>query len=105
MPILGDAAYVVGYWQDLGIVECGGMGPVPLSACEIMAWQHGTGNELQFWEFNALRQMSRAYLSQAHDSEKIECPPPFGAPEQTVDRELVGKQISSMFKSMIQAKT
>lgn len=105
MPILGDAAYVVGYWHDLGIVECGGMGPVPLSAREIMAWQHGTGNELQFWEFNALRQMSRAYLSQAHDSEKIECPPPFGAPEQTVDRELVGKQISSMFKSMIQAKT
>ena len=38
MPDVGDAHYLITYWQDLGMVEMGAMGPVPLSAREINSW-------------------------------------------------------------------
>jgi len=104
MPDVGDAAYLIAYWQELGMVELGGMGPIPLSAKEVCAWCDGSGVALCSWEFKIIREMSRAYLSQAHDSQQIDCPAPYGAPENTFDRAVLSKGISSLFKSMIKAK-
>lgn len=104
MPDVGAAAYLVDYWHDVGLVSVGGMGPAPLTSVELMAWQEGRGFHLQPWEFHILREMSRAYLAQAHASEKPECPPPFGDPVNEFDREVVSKKVANAFKAFIQAK-
>ena len=104
MPDVGDAEYVITYWQDLGMVEMGAMGPVPLSAREIISWQQCTGVELTSWEYRAIKQMSQAYLMQAKDSEKPECVPPFGDPVSEFDRSIVSNKVGNAFKAFIQAK-
>lgn len=104
MPDVGSAAYLISYWQELGMVELGGMGPIPLSANEVCAWCAGSGVVLDAWEFRSIREMSRAYLSQAHDSQQIDCPAPYGAPENAFDRAVLSKEIGNIFKSMIKAK-
>jgi len=104
LPDVGDAEYVITYWQDLGMVEMGAMGPVPLSAREILSWQECTGVELSAWEYRAIKQMSQAYLMQAKESEKPECEPPYGDPVNEFDRTIVSKKVSNAFKAFIQAK-
>lgn len=103
-PDVGEAQYVITYWQDIGVVEAGAMGPVPLSSKEIASWQECTGIDLQPWEFRVLRDMSRMYLIQAEQSKKPECPPPYGDPVNEFDREIVGKKVGNAFKALIQAK-
>lgn len=103
MPEVGEAMYLVHYWQDAGMVSTGGMSPSVLTAQELEAWQRCTGFHLQAWEFNALRAMSRAYLSQAHESERPECPPPHGDPVNQFDRNVVAKKVTNAFKAFIQA--
>lgn len=103
-PDIGDAGYLVAYWQAVGVVESGAMGQSPLSASEVRAWMECSGIQLQPWEFHALREMSKAYLAQLHESEKPECPPPYGDPVTIFDREVVSKKVSNAFKAFIQAK-
>lgn len=103
-PDAGEAEYIIAYWFDLGKIQSGGMGPVPLSAAEIAAWEGLSGITLAPWEFRALRRMSEAYLQQLHESEKPECPPPYGNPVQIVDRDEVSKKVGNAFRALIQAK-
>lgn len=103
-PSVGDADYVITYWHDLGVVESGAMGPIPLSSKEILSWQECTGVELEAWEFRVLRDMSRRYLIQYEESKKPECPPPFGDPVNEFDRAVVSKKVGNAFKAFIQAK-
>jgi hypothetical protein len=104
MPEVGEAAYLIGYWHDLGLVSAGAMSGVVLSAAEIAAWREGLAIELSPWEFMAIREMSRAYLSQSRESEKEECPPPYGEVVKEFDRDVVGSKISNTFKALIQAR-
>lgn len=84
--------------------ESTGMGAAPLSSREIVAWQEGSGIILQPWEFHILRDMSRAYLAQLHESEKPDCPPPYGDPVNNFDRDVVSKKVSNAFQALMQAK-
>ena len=103
-PSVGNADYVITYWHDLGVVESGAMGPIPLSSKEILSWQECTGVELEAWEFRVLRDMSRRYLIQHEESKKPECPPPFGDPVNDFDRGVLSKKVGNAFKAFIQAK-
>jgi hypothetical protein len=104
MPRVDGADYVLAYWRDLGMFESNGMGATPLSAAEICAWQVCSGIVLESWEFHVLREMSRAYLAQLHESEQPDCPPPYGDPVNNFDREVVSKKVSNAFQALIQAK-
>jgi len=104
MPDVGESVFVVAYWHDVGMVLPGGMGPVPLTASELIAWQQGTGTDLQPWEFSALMEMSRVYLAARQEGEKPECPPPYGDPVNEFDRATVVKKVTGAFKAFIQAK-
>jgi len=104
MPDVGEAEYVLRYWFDLGAVETGGMSAAPLSSQEIEAWQRGMGIELNAWEFSILQMLSRQYISQLLESEKPDCPPPYGDPVNEFDREQVSKKIGNAFKAFIQAR-
>lgn len=104
MPRLDEAQYVLTYWQELGMFQSNGMGATPLSAMEIAAWQQCSGIALQSWEFHILREMSRAYLAQLHESESPDCPPPYGDPVNNFDRQVVSKKVSNAFQALMQAK-
>lgn len=82
----------------------GGMGLVQLSAQEIQAWSDCSGIELNPWEFLAIRKMSFSYIKQLNESERPDCPPPFGDPVNQIDRDVVQQKITSAFKSFILSK-
>lgn len=104
MPDVGEAEFMVSYWKDAGIALSGAMGPVPLTAIELQAWQEGTGFDLMPWQFSVLLEMSRAYLAAKQEGAKPECPPPYGDPVNEFDRATVAKKVSNAFKAFIQAK-
>jgi hypothetical protein len=102
MPDVEGSEYLVAHWQDLGVITSGGMGLAALSSQEIWAWDQCHGTMLQPWELRVLRDMSRSYLVQLHESEKPDCLPPFGDPVNVFDRGLVAKKVSNAFRSFQQ---
>jgi hypothetical protein len=63
LPPLGEIEYLADHWRNSGYVMAGGMGPVPLTSNELIAWQKGCGVELNPWEFSTILSMSRSYIS------------------------------------------
>lgn len=105
LPLLCDELlYLIGYLWEAGPVTSAGMGPAPLSALEIQAWQRGAGIDLMPWEFLALRKLSRAYCGQLHDAETPDCPPPYGQPATDFDRSIVARKVGDAFKAFARAK-
>ena len=104
MPPVYESAYLIDYWQNIGMVGSSGMGMSQLSAVEIMAWQDGKTITLNPWEFSVIRSMSMAYISQYYDAEKSDCPPPYGDPEFIFDRAKIAKDVQGAFKTLMAAK-
>ena len=48
--------------------------------------------------------MSRAYVSQYYDSEKWDCPAPFGNPESDFDRQKAADKVSSAMRNFMGIK-
>ena len=103
-PDPGDAEYLLSYWYDVGMVQPGGMSAHRLSSAELVAWQQTTGLELTPWEFQTLRSMSVAYLSQASASEASDCLPPYGTAATEVPRALVDKKLRNAFAAFAAPK-
>jgi hypothetical protein len=104
MPDILGAEYLVGYWVAAGRCSAGAMGPVPLSASEIVSWQRGTRTELLPFEFSTILEMSRGYVEMLHAGEKPSCNPPFGDPVREFDRETVSKKVSNAFRALLQSR-
>ena len=104
MPEVGEAIYLVHYWNDLGLFAEGPMGPVAISSQEVIAWQQGSQLELSAWEFSSLIQMSRSYLSSMRAASDPACPPPYGNPVNEFDRSVLSKRVSDAFKSLLMAR-
>jgi hypothetical protein len=98
-----DADYLIGYWQDMGLVSNTGMGAASLSALEIDAFCRLSAVELDPWEFKALREMSANYASHLHLGENPNQPPPYGSLTQEYDRQVVGKKVTNAFKAFLMA--
>lgn len=94
-----DAGYLVKYLFDVGPVEAGGMGPVPLSHTEIEAWQRNTGIELSRWEACTLRDLSKAYLAMSQDATHPSCPPPWTP--QGVEEKRKGVNVAQRVKDAL----
>ncbi len=101
LPEVGEVAYLLRYWQDMGLVGSGAMGPVRLSALELMAWQEGSCVVLAPWEFAVLREMSAQYISSLHESSKPQCPAPYGDPFNRLDRNVIEKKVVNQFKAFM----
>jgi len=104
MPPIYEADYVVSYWHSVGMATQNGMGSSPISATELMNWSNAQGIELTPFEFNAVIEMSRSYLSSLQQGERPDCPPPYGDPVNEFDRQKVATKISNAFKAFIGAK-
>jgi len=104
MPPVNEAEYLIQYWQDAGMVENGFNGPIQLSSKELSAWAEGSGIALQPWEFQILREISKAYIVELREAEKPERLPPYGDPVNDFDRGVVSKKLGNAFKALVLAK-
>jgi len=93
-----DAVYLADYLWQVGPTVAGGMGPAPLSHCEIAAWQANTGVELSSWEASTLRSLSVAYLNESHEAKKLTQPAPWTAVPKALQRENLARHIKSALR-------
>jgi hypothetical protein len=79
-------------------------GPSILSFEEILSWQTLNGLELQPWEINLLRDLSRTYVVYRSEFEDPNSPAPWAKPV-TVDREEVADRIRKAFSARVKRPT
>lgn len=91
LPPLDVGAYLVEYLFEVGP----GTGDGPITHQEIAAWCALTGREVEPWEVDALRRMSGAYLSEAHEATDPKRAPPAWESEQPT-KEQVSNTIESL---------
>lgn len=103
MPPHGELIELVEYTWEIGPVEYGGAGLVPLTWQEIQAWQQAYGIELDALELEAVKTLSNAYAGQFERSRKKDCPPPWVDPEQ-INRDAVHEKILQQFRAFNQRR-
>lgn len=91
MPPIDAASYLVSYLFEVGPTT----GEGPITHQEIAAWCSLTGRELEPWEVDALRRMSGAYLSEAHEATEPKRSPPAWTGEKPT-REQVSDTLGSL---------
>lgn len=74
------APHITDWLIEMGLTEAAGMGAVPISSCELAAWQDNTCVRLAPWEARLIRELSKAYLAEGRIAESETCPPPWRAP-------------------------
>ena len=92
--------YLVQWWLEIGPTVMAGMREGPVGFSEIAAWQQLTGNMLAPWEAQAIRRISREFLSQQHEARKPFCPSPSAASEEHVQ---VRGRVANQFKALMGA--
>lgn len=97
-PEVDAAHHLIEVLFSAGPCEAGGMGEVPISSTELLAWLSGAGIELSAWEFRAVRRLSAEYLKQSRESEAPDCPAPYAGTSQEQQRDAVSKQIQEVFR-------
>ena len=85
-------------FMDAGPYEEGGMGSIPISASELMAWQRGSGQHLTPWEFKTVRTLSRCYLAEYQKASDPMRPAPHGSELSSTERTAVAKRIRGIFR-------
>jgi len=90
--------HIVGWWLEIGPTAASGMGEAAIGWQEIAAWERLTANRLEPWEAQAIRRLSREFLSQQHEARKPHCLPP--ASEEQAQ---VKDKVTEQFKGLISA--
>ncbi|WP_294353315.1 hypothetical protein [uncultured Sphingomonas sp.] len=83
------APHIIDRLIEIGTTEAGGMGAVPISWREIVAWQEATWVRLAPWEARLLRRLSAAYLAESKlaESENRSAPWHTGPDQQSIETE------------------
>ena len=100
LPEVVLAPYLLHYWEEMGMVSAGTMGPTSLTHSAICAWEHLSGVELQPWEVRAIRAASAGYIRTFHAAKDPQCPPPYGVKPTEVNLVDVSKRLAGLFASM-----
>ncbi len=83
MPALfpnNPAPHITGRLIEIGLVQAGAAGAVPLSWSEIRAWQDNVHIKLAPWEARLIRDLSTAYVAEGRRAEVENAPAPWRAP-------------------------
>lgn len=75
-----SAPHFIAWFIELGMIQAGGMAPMPLTWTEIDAWTRQTGIRLQPWEARLMKALSLAYLRELALAESENRPPPWQWP-------------------------
>ncbi len=81
------AQHVYDWLMEVGPVEAGGMGQVPLSWTAIRDWAGLTFKRLTAWEARLLRRLSAEYLTESHAAEDHNRPAPWSPGRSEVDQQ------------------
>lgn len=102
LPVLPPVAHrhLIAWWLEIGPTVMAGMGEGPIGWQEIAAWQRLTANQLEPWEAQAIRQMSRDFIMQQHEARKAACPTPYSLDE---DQEQSRDKVADQFRAMVGA--
>lgn len=105
-PDMPEAAalHLLGYLWDAGPSMSGGMGPVPLTHSELVAWQQNSGIELTPWEAQTLRRLSIEHINECVRADKPDCPSPLAVVMTDEDREAVSNKVQRAFKMLIETR-
>lgn len=73
--------YLLDIFMEIGPTGAGGMGPVPISHQEILAWQTNTGICLEPWEVRIVRRLSFEWIAESRRAEDPDSTEPGGTGE------------------------
>lgn len=94
------AEYLVLLFYELGICEQGANGVVAVSWKEIEAWMSSTDRQLERWEVQMLKDMSKAYVNEYYEARNKLRPEPFTKIEMTAEKR---KNVQSAFRAQMEA--
>lgn len=93
-----EMMYMVDYLFSVGPVTPTGMGSIPITHQEILAWRFNMDIDICPWEANALREMSRQYLAELVQSDKHDSPPPWVAEVDDQKGKLVAERVKDILR-------
>ncbi len=90
------AQHVYDWLMQVGPVEAGGMGQVPISWATIHAWSALTFTRLSSWEARMLRRLSSDYLAEIHAAEDHTRPAPWAPGRAEVDQQEAERRLRAV---------
>lgn len=100
MPPIEWGRHILDYLWDVGPAMAGGMGPSPLTCGELQSWQDQMGIELQPWELQLLRRLSKDYVGESSRATERDCPAPWQSEEFQPDRRLAAIDQRDAFRNL-----
>jgi len=98
-----SAGYLIGLWQEAGLMSSNGMGPVPLSWVDIRAWEESCEVDIPVWEKLVIRELSEAYVSELLLTKEKMRPAPYMVEDDSLDRSAVANNIYSILSKRIKS--
>lgn len=107
LPDPGPARYLLDVLFDVGPLQPGGTGAVPLDYVQLLAWQQCHKSQLSSWDFEQLRALSCAYFSEQQRAQDPHASAPGSlqeTPEQQEERrERVSKGLGQRLRALAAA--
>jgi hypothetical protein len=90
---------LLGYISELGYFSVSAFGAITLSFADIFYWSRLTKIDLGWWEVNALRKMSAAYVDQTEKAKDSLCAPPWQA--ETISTPEIRENVMNSLKEFV----
>jgi hypothetical protein len=91
------APHITEWLFDIGPSQSNGMGEVPISWQEMDHWQRVVGIELQRWEAQLLRRLSRDFVAARHDARKNDAPSPMDQARTPAEQDAAVEKVFAMW--------
>lgn len=93
------APHITGRLVEIGLVQAGAGGAIPLSWLEIEAWQNNACIRLEPWEARLIHTLSTAYVAEGKRAEFENTPSPWKVPitQREIDLEIAA--LEALFSS------
>jgi hypothetical protein len=95
-----EAAYLVGALMEAGPTSAAGMGEVPLTWADLLAYQQGTAQHFQPWELRLIRRLSGEYLSESIRAKARDARAPWVTEVTAEQRSEVAQQMRDALRGM-----
>ena len=98
--IAAEVVYLVNALMEAGPTTAAGMGEVPLTWADLMAYQSGAGRDFQPWELRLIRRLSGEYLSESMRAKAPDARAPWIKEVTAEQRSEVAQQMRDVLRGM-----
>ncbi len=95
-----EAAYLVSALMEAGPTTVAGMGEIPLTWADLLAYQRGIGQDFAPWELRLIRRLSGEYLSESIRAKAPDARAPWIKEVTAEQRSEVAQQMRDALRSM-----